>query len=75
MREGVREKGGRERHKQRERDVETKKGEFSEVLDIRNCCFEEGQVLWVVLMVGGGSRRDGLPPPWGVGLIGGRQGW
>lgn len=43
-------------HKQRERDVQTKRGDFPEVLDKRNCCYEEGQVLRVVLMVGGGKE-------------------
>lgn len=53
---GERRKGGNERYKQRERDVQTKKGDFPEVLDKRNCCYEEGQVLQVVLMVGGGQE-------------------
>lgn len=50
------EEGG---YKQRERDVQTKKGDFPEVLDKRNCCYEEGQVLRVVLMVGGGAGGMG----------------
>lgn len=72
--EGGEKTGGGERYKQRERDVETKKGDFPEMPDNRKCYFEEGQVLWVVLVWEGG-RRDGLPPPLGEGLIGGRQGY
>lgn len=53
---GERRKGAKERHKQRERHVETKKGDFPAVVDNRNCCSEEGQVLRVVLMVGGGQE-------------------
>lgn len=45
-------KGG-ERYKQSERDVQTKRGDFPEVLDKRICYCEEGQVLRVVLMEGG----------------------
>lgn len=36
--------------------METKKGDFPEVQDNRNCCFEEGQGLRVVLTVGGGKE-------------------
>lgn len=57
VREGKGGRGEREIYsKQRERDVETKSGDFPEVLDNRNCCFEEGQVLRVVLVVGGGQE-------------------
>lgn len=71
VREGKGGRGGKERYKQRERDVQTKKGDFPEVLDKRICCYEEGQMLRVVLMVEG--RRDGLRSPWEEGHIGGRR--
>lgn len=40
-RERRKEEGGKEKYKQRERDVQTKKGGFLE-MDNRNCCFQRG---------------------------------
>lgn len=49
--------------------METKKGwgGFPEVLDNRNCCVEEGQVLPVVLMVREGVCMGGFVTTFGSG--------